>query len=234
MFLRSPTLKGLLRLAQSYGSWREAGPMDEVFRRIWAENHWGDRDSRSGGGSNLEQTDVLRRELSSLLTDLAPKSMLDLPCGDFYWMQHVSFPSSMSYLGVDIVPALIEQNQQRYSARNIRFQTLNLVKSPLPRVDLVFCRDCLVHLDYDAIEQAIQNLKRSGSTYLLTTHFQNSRSNRDILIGQWRPLHLTTKPFYFSEPLKCIDEQCTEDRGRYRDKSMGLWRIADLPDRLSR
>jgi SAM-dependent methyltransferase len=223
-----------MQVAQSYGPWREAGPMDEVFRRIWVENRWGDRDSRSGGGSNLEQTAAVRRQLNSLLTKLAPQSMLDLPCGDFYWMQHVSFPSSMRYRGADIVPALIEQNQRRHASTNVQFETLNLVTSPLPQVDLVFCRDCLVHLDYDAIEQAIQNLRRSKSTYLLTTHFQFPRINHDIQTGQWRPLDLTAKPFFFPKPLECIDEQCTENQGRYRDKSLGLWQIADLPQNLNR
>src|SRR5215212_9991686 len=60
-----------------------------VFDQIVAENYWRDPESLSGAGSNLRQTETLRRELPGLLSKLSIRSLLDAPCGDFHWMQHV-------------------------------------------------------------------------------------------------------------------------------------------------
>jgi hypothetical protein len=97
----------------------------------------------------------------------------------------------------------------------------------LPSVDLIFCRDCLVRLSFANIRSAIANIKASGLTYLLTTTYPG-RQNSDIATGEWRPINLQAKPFGFPPPLVLINEQCVVTPG-YRDKSMGLWRIADLP-----
>jgi hypothetical protein len=42
---------------------------------------------------------------------------------------------------------------------------LDLTGDPLPRVDVVLCRDCLVHLSFQNIFRAFANLRRSGSRY---------------------------------------------------------------------
>ncbi len=212
--------------------WQAAGAGENIhdtFRRIWAENYWGDAESRSGGGSNLEQTRVLREALAELLVRWKIESMLDLPCGDYYWMKEVARPVGLHYLGGDIVPELVASNQERYGNGQVQFERINLVEDELPRVDLVFCRDCLVHLSYEAIGKALRQIRASGSQYLLMTHFPGGRRNRDIVTGQWRPLDWRKRPFYFPEPLEVIEEQCTEDGGQFRDKAMGLWRIEDLP-----
>jgi len=61
----------------------------QVFDRIIAENRWRDPDSASGTGSNLKQTETLRRELPATLSRLGVRTLLDAPCGDFHWMQHL-------------------------------------------------------------------------------------------------------------------------------------------------
>lgn len=203
--------------------------MQETFRRIWAENYWGDAESRSGGGSNLEQTRALRAALAELLVRWKIHSVLDVPCGDYHWMKEVLRPSGMQYIGADIVAELVASNQERYGNEQVKFRRINLVEDQLPQVDLVFCRDCLVHLSYDAIGKALGQIRASRSTYLLMTHFPAGRRNRDIATGQWRPLDWRRKPFHFPEPLAIIEENCTEDRGRYRDKAMALWRVNDIP-----
>ena len=95
------------------------------------------------------------------------KTMLDIPCGDWFWMQHVDL-SNVRYTGADIVEKIIQQNQQ-YAGENIFFRYLDLLSDELPKNDLVFCRDCLVHFSYEDVGKALENLTRSGSKYLLTT-----------------------------------------------------------------
>lgn len=202
-----------------------------VFRHIYHANRWGDDESRSGTGSNLAQTEKLRTELPLLLRRLGCKTLLDLPCGDFWWMNLADL-DGIEYIGGDIVPELIAENRQRFARPGRRFEVLDLASNPLPRADVVFCRDCLVHLSYEFIDKALANLHRSGATYLVTTTYPATPANMDIPSGHWRTLNLTLPPFFFPPPLEALVEGCTEGEGAHVDKSLGVWRLADLPQRL--
>jgi hypothetical protein len=106
---------------------------------------------------------------------------------------------------------------------------LDLTSSPLPPADLLLCRDCLVHLSLTDARRALANIRRSDITYLLTTTFPAEPTNVDVVTGDWRPLNLQRPPFGFPEPLELLVEGCTEQQGLFADKSLGLWRVADLP-----
>jgi len=201
-----------------------------VFRAIWISNLWGDADTRSGTGSNLRETAVLRKRFASLLEHLAVRRVLDVPCGDFHWMKEVQFPAGLEYEGGDIVEQIVDRNHRQYGGETRLFRTMDLLRDPLPAADLILCRDCLVHFSFVDIFAAVGNLKRSGSKYLLTTHYANDRTNDDIRTGRWRPLNLTRPPFNFPPPLFVIDEESTEADGRYKDKHLALWRLEDLPE----
>jgi len=93
---------------------------------------------------------------------------------------------------------------------------------------LIFSRDCLVHLSYKDAIKIIHNFKKSGSKYLLTTTFTNREENIDLGDGFWRVLNLQKAPFNFPEPIKLINEKCTEENNMFVDKCLGLWLIDDL------
>jgi hypothetical protein len=196
------------------------------FEYIFDTNLWGDDESRSGVGSTLPETETLRREIPLLLKDAGARSLLDIPCGDFGWLSLTEL--GVDYVGADIVDALVAQNTRRYGSATRRFARLDLTSGPLPAADVVLCRDCLVHLSYANIRRALENVKRSGAKYLLTTSFPELQSNRDIADGDWRPLNFQCAPFGFPAPIRTIVENCIEAGGAYRDKSLCLWLIADL------
>jgi 2-polyprenyl-3-methyl-5-hydroxy-6-metoxy-1,4-benzoquinol methylase len=173
----------------------------------------------------MDQTKVVREELRSIIDQYHITCLLDIPCGDWYWMQHTDL-SGVAYTGADIVEKIIEENQQ-YAGENVAFEFLDLLESDLPQNDLIFCRDCLVHFSYQDVKKALQNLVDSGSKYLLTTTFPG-RKNYDIVTGNWRPIDLEAAPFDLPKPLVTINEQCTEGNGRYADKSMALWDLSQL------
>lgn len=200
---------------------------ERIFRKIYHENAWGDAESRSGTGSNLAQTARLRAELPGLLRRLQCRTILDLPCGDFWWMQHVDL-NGIDYLGGDIVPELIDENTRRHGGPGRRFQVIDLVNDPLPRVDLVLCRDCFVHLSFEYIARAVANLRRSGSTYLAATTYPGTASNLDVPSGKWRTLNMCLPPFGFPVPVEVLSEDCTEGDGQHADKTLAVWRLADL------
>jgi hypothetical protein len=201
----------------------------ERFARIYETNLWGSEVSVSGSGSVDEQTAAIRAKLPVLLQELKVRSMLDLPCGDFGWMREVDL-SGIAYTGADIVPDLIARHQHAFTGPSRRFSVLDLTRDALPTVDLVFCRDCLVHLSFLHVWQAISNLKVSGSRWLLTTTFPANPQNNDIEDGDWRLLNFELAPFSFPPPVAVLNEECTEHDGAFADKSLGLWALADLPD----
>ncbi len=203
------------------------------FQRIHDSNAWGSAQSRSGRGSEDIQTAYLQTELPALFQRLGVQSILDAPCGDFHWMSGVPM-GGVHYTGVDIVPALVENTRARYESQNPQRQFVcrNIIEDPLPKADLIFCRDCLVHLPLKDIWRAIENFRRSGATYLLTTTFpghDRKNANWDIAVGDWRALNLLEPPFRFPKPVELINERCSEGDGEFRDKSLGLWRLSDLP-----
>jgi SAM-dependent methyltransferase len=200
--------------------------MREVFTDIYHHNLFGGTVSRSGTGSDLIQTAEIRRRLPAFLKEFGVQSVLDIPCGDFHWMKEVEI--DVDYTGADLVAEMIQKNQQLYGNEKRRFVTLDVVRDDLPKVDLVFCRDVLVHLSFNDALAALQNIKRSGSDYLLTTTFTARDSNIDIQTGQWRPLNLEKAPFNLQPLLAIINEKCTEGDGSWGDKSLGLWKVCDL------
>jgi hypothetical protein len=206
--------------------WRRRNmSVEEIFTDVFHQNLWKSRESASGKGSELEQTGRFAVELPALLRELRVATLLDIPCGDFHWMRTVDL-EGVRYTGADIVGELIERNQ-RYAKAGVRFQQLDLLGDRLPQVDLVLCRDCLVHFSFDHVRQALRNLRASGSTYLLTTTFPHVVNNHDIRTGDWRALNLEAAPLHFPPPLRLLVEGCTE-HASYTDKSLGLWRLADL------
>jgi hypothetical protein len=202
--------------------------MEAIFTTFYRKNIWFDSESRSGPGSTLEITKNIRRELPTMVRQLGVRRLLDVPCGDFHWMKEVDLGVE-TYIGGDIVSEMVDRNNRLYADQARSFLKLDITQDPLPRTDLVFCRDCLVHLPEKCVWQALANIRRSGATYLLTTTFPRQTQNKNVAVaGQWRPLNLQIAPFNFSEPLALIDEQNTWKADRYPDKSLGLWRVADI------
>lgn len=204
--------------------------IQEVFAEIHRSNGWRDPESVSGPGSGVARTALIREHLVRLLVELRVGSVLDAGCGDFNWMRLADLPVQR-YTGVDVVPALVAANRRRHRRSGCEFRLADVTVDPLPRVDLILCRDCLVHLPLRDVGRALANFRWSGATYLLTTTFRDHGPNVDIPIGHWQPLNLERAPFALPRPLAAIDERCPPDRGDYPDKQLALWRLADVPPR---
>ena len=199
------------------------------FERIHEINLWGADTSVSGVGSELDATAAIRERLPGLLKELGVRSLLDAPCGDYRWMASLDLDLDR-YVGIDIVPSIIEALQQRYRDDAHRsFLISDLTCEPLPHCDVILSRDCLVHFSFRTLKHAVRNLKASGATWLLTTTFPELERNEDIEDADWRPLNFEHPPFRWPAPLEVINERCTEADGAYADKSLAFWRLGDLP-----
>tara|TARA_B100000212_G_scaffold100310_1_gene73819 strand:- start:356 stop:1105 length:750 start_codon:yes stop_codon:yes gene_type:complete len=208
-----------------------SGSNKDIFTEIYKKNKWGDKYSYSGSGSNIKQTKNILIELPKVIRKYEITSILDLPCGDFYWMKEYDF-KNLEYIGADIVSALVEQNIKKFSSENIKFMNLDIIINNLPCSDLLFCRDCLVHFSFDDIFQALKNIKRSKFKYLMTTNFLKTGSNINIPTGSWRTINLCKPPFNFPDPIENIIENCTEGDNKFSDKVLSLWMLKSIPDYL--
>jgi SAM-dependent methyltransferase len=191
----------------------------QIFSEIYRKNGWRGTESASGTGSTLEQTAEIRKRIPELLQRHRVESLLDIPCGDFHWFRQMPVVG-VDYIGADIVAALVESNREKNGGD---FRELDMTADPLPRVDLIFTRDCFVHFSYGLIFAAIENMRSSGSRFLLTTTFPG-RDNQDIETGGWRPLDLAAFPFNLS-PVEVINEKCSQHGGLFSDKSLGLFKL---------
>lgn len=197
-----------------------------IFERIYSTNEWGSPESRSGPGSTRARGAELRQPLLDLLARHRIATLLDVPCGDFNWLREMTFGLS-SYVGVDIVEDLVANNTDLYGDQRHSFLCRDFTRDPLPKADLILCRDALIHLSFADIWCALENFKRSSSQFLLTTSFIDLQHNQDTRTGGWRPLNLQSHPFGFPKPVDVVEDVPAGDIAP--GKRLCLWRIATLP-----
>ena len=190
-----------------------SGHRRHVFTRIYKDNLWGSPDSRSGVGSTSDATAAVVESLPGLWKRYEVRSMVDAPCGDCSWMSRIA-PALDSYVGIDIVPPLIEENQRRYP--RLRFRCADLTRDPLPAADAIHCRDCFQHLPTRLILSALRNFEASGARWLLLTTNADVQAYEDVVIGGFRPINFLLPPFNFPPPVAEIPE---DQVGR----TLGLW-----------
>ena len=199
------------------------------FERIERTNLWGAASSVSGLGSEDVATSAIREALPPLLQRLGVRSLLDAPCGDAGWIGRTKL--DLDYTGIDIVPSLIADNSERAARGELhgRFRLADITRDALPPADLILCRDCLVHLSFANIARAVENFRNSGATWLIATTFPEWQANADCEDGDWRALNFERPPFNWGPPRGLLNENCEEAGGGWRDKSLGVWRLAGLP-----
>ncbi len=208
----------------------------EIFSCIYKVNAWLDPETRSGPGSNIKQTTIIRTALPALLQQLKITSLLDAPCGDFYWMEKTDLSSLTYYIGCDIVHDIIIQARKKYQNPERAFMCVDIVSDKLPYADAILCRDCLPHLTFADIKTTLKNFKRTGALYLITSTYPLRTQNEDLSMSQelnlwrYRPLNLQVEPFNFPEPLCIINEGNSEGAGSIKDKSLGVWLLKEIPD----
>ncbi|OWP85211.1 hypothetical protein BWK59_01325 [Flavobacterium davisii] len=81
------------------------------FKKIYENDGFNiiNKGAKSGSDSDLIQTKIIRKEIERIINNYEIKSILDIPCGDFYWMNKVNL-KSIRYIGGDIVDDLIKRN----------------------------------------------------------------------------------------------------------------------------
>jgi SAM-dependent methyltransferase len=199
--------------------------LGERFAAIYTKGVWLNgrpSGSRSGFGSELGSTQLVRKRLPELLDSLGTRVILDVGCGDFTWMKEVSLPCN--YIGADIVGPVIEENSRLYASESRKFQVLDATRDPLPAADTILCREVMIHLSFADIWRLIDNVRASGASFFVATNDVEIRLNADIISGDFRPLNLCKGPFRFPEPLLSLSDDHVGP-GRV----VATWAVSALP-----
>ena len=196
------------------------------FQDIYKQRLFGKSTSVSGPGSSLDATKNVRESIFDLFGYYGIRTIADIPCGDFLWFRAMEL-KDIKYTGFDIIPELISELREEFPGQ--QFEIHDATSDLLGTFDLILCRDLLVHLTNEQALRVIDNFKNSGSTYLLATTFINRERNVELRVPRigvgWRPLNLAILPFSLGNPIVTINENSSEGRKRYSDKSLGLWKL---------
>ncbi len=142
----------------------------EVFTDIYANNRWGGEQGTFCSGTGSSTSAIVQPYvdcISAQLATLGARTLtaVDLGCGDFSVGRQLA-PQCAGYIGVDIVPALIEFNHQQFGTDRISFRCLNVIEDSLPGGDICFVRQVLQHLSNDQIRAILPKLARYRWTFI--------------------------------------------------------------------
>jgi Glycosyltransferase sugar-binding region containing DXD motif/Methyltransferase domain len=183
--------------------------MNTVFNNTYASQGWGKAGDGSGDGSEIEVTQCLRRLLTEQVKNFQTDKLvvfLDAACGACKWQEVWledlrSLGIRIEYIGVDCAAEPVYTAQRRLERfkefhRVSVFQIeLSNVSAVIPKgkVDILLCRDCLMHLSYSDAADVLQGLAGlSANRYLLTC---STGPNEAIETGGYYRVCLWEEPF---------------------------------------
>ncbi len=193
-----------------------------TFTDIWRDNGWGAEETRSGPGSTLDATAILRPKLVELFGFLGIDSLVDAGCGELNWIAGIT-ENLRYYFGLDVVDEMLSELRVKFGQRRSHFfAQRDITLDDPPPADAILCRDVLTHLPDYGVWAALSRFKASGARHLIaTTHIGGS--NPPILLGHWRPLDLCAPPFNLPRPrILILEGQANQS------KALGVWHLGNL------
>lgn len=174
-------------------------PTEEIFQHAIYNNDW--RDHPCGSGSTLKNTADVRNNLPLLFKKYNINSMFDCPCGDYSWMSQIEFDKDFTYIGGDIVNKMIQENKIKYP--EVEFLYHDILTDPIPKVDVVFIRDLLIHLSDDHIIKLFEKLNHSDIKYVCVSNYTvNTNIKQTTASVRSREYNLHLEPFNIKD---CVD-----------------------------
>jgi SAM-dependent methyltransferase len=188
------------------------------FERIYHTSQWQSR-SRSGPGSLPELNAPYLQALDATLAEHNIKSVIDIGCGDWTLYQSAFdwHGKQISYIGIDVVPELVDRLNRLYGRDNVEFRQLDVYSTELPEADLYILKDVMQHWPNDRIAKFFPQLKRCRFALItndveaysprkrpfrkLLQHLP--RSKTDISVGGYRPLRLREPPYNLTARVLC-------------------------------
>jgi SAM-dependent methyltransferase len=164
---------------------------DRRFQFIYEHDVW---EGGSGPGSLPSGTLAYRSFVEFFIQENKIRTVTDLGCGDWQFARYMDW-SSTHYVGIDVVPELVERNKSLFGRDNVEFR---LASGPndLPGGDLVLCKEVLQHLPNAYVQIYIDHMRAKYKYCLITNSVGPTAGlNSDIQMGEFRPLRIDPPPF---------------------------------------
>lgn len=191
------------------------------FLMIYKSNYWDNEETVSGPGSTIKNTVNLRKQLKKIIKKYKIKSILDAPCGDCNWIKSIILEFSIKYIGVDIVPNIINTNKKKFNNKKFSFQQLDITRTKLPKAELLICRDFIFHLSFEDAKLFFKNLKRSNAKFILISNHLKYKSkkdnnfNKNINSGDFRKIDIFQHPFNFNKKFEMVINDYCDGTKKY-------------------
>lgn len=186
-----------------------------TFSAIYRGNLWNGKESLSGPGSGSVPTRRVVPELLALVAELGIESVLDVGCGDSFWL-----PDLPGYIGVDVAPEAVERARGFHPER--RYEVID---GPLPKADLAIVRDVLQHLSPAEGKALLDSIP--AKWLLASTYIGGQLVDFETSEHAWSP-DLSSPPFDLGKPEQLIFDGydwTQPDFVRDPAKFLGLWRL---------
>lgn len=182
-------------------------PTKAAMEQVYTLKLWGSTTGAFYSGVGSHNPDFVNPYLGVLTSFLnsfkTPLVVCDLGCGDFNVGKEL-VRHTKKYIAVDIVPALIAHNKEKFNQENLEFQCLDIALDELPSGDCALLRQVLQHLSNAEVNAVLQKLI-DFKYVVLTEHLPevDFTPNKDIISGQGIRLkkqsgiNLTAPPFNF-------------------------------------
>src|SRR4051794_28041329 len=143
----------------------------EIFSEIYRNNMWGGRPGElySGLGSDDEISAEFVQVVRGCIETHDIRSVVDLGCGDFRVGAQLLRPG-LSFIGVDVVPALVESHQRTFARDGVSFQVADIIDDELPEGELYLLRQILQHLSNNQIGRVLAKLNDKPHVVIAEHH----------------------------------------------------------------
>lgn len=192
---------------------KKTWPTKDAMVQIYEKNLWGGNQSEFYSGEGSHHPALINpylRAVSKFFASFKPAPVVcDLGCGDFNIGSRLVSHTG-KYIGVDIVPGLIDVHKNNFSEENLEFHCLDIAKDKLPPADCAILRQVLQHLSNAEVAKVAEKLN-DYKYVILTEHLPqgNFTPNKDIISGQGIRLkqhsgvNLVEPPFNFKAKVEC-------------------------------
>jgi hypothetical protein len=135
-------------------------PATEVFSEVYARSQWGpEAVFDSGPGSSGPSASIYCDQVNRFIQSHSEiQTVVDIGCGDY--RVGAQLKAAGKYIGIDVVPELIERNQREYASETVRFTCADAAKDALPDGDLCLIRQVLQHLNNAQIQAILTTCRK--------------------------------------------------------------------------
>jgi len=201
------------------GRLTKAEQWEVLYKRTMPDNNdslWHSSLSKRGYSNLIEV-------LPKVLKMFNIKSFVDIGCSNRFWISTLDW-DGIEYTGYDIVKGIVEANKKKYPQHN--FACKNLIRDRCPKADMIFIRDVLIHCSLKECKRILENIKASGSIYMMASTRPDIKLNVESMCI-WKKLrNLLIDPFDLVEPMFMIPE--IKNWGGMTNDYMGIWEIDKL------